>query len=68
MVDRSEMSSIGNGAIRCEPAAVICTPHPFMIGQVIVTGPEIDSAPAVVVESSGRKADGPMTMPGHEAR
>jgi hypothetical protein len=33
-----------------------------------VTGPEVDSAPAVVVESSGRKADGPMTMPGHEAR
>ena len=46
----------------------ICTPHPFMIGQVIVTGPEIASTPAVVVESSGRKADGPMAMPGHEAR
>jgi alcohol dehydrogenase (cytochrome c) len=40
-----------------------CTPHPFMIGQVIVTGPEIASAPPVVVESSGVKADGPMTMP-----
>jgi quinohemoprotein ethanol dehydrogenase len=46
----------------------ICAPHPFMIGQVIVTGSEVDSAPAVVVESSGRKADRPMTMPGHEAR
>ena len=45
----------------------ICTPHPFMIGQIIVTGPEIASAPAVVVESSGRKADAPMAMPGHEA-
>jgi hypothetical protein len=46
----------------------ICTPHPFMIGQIIVTGPEVASAPAVVVESSGRRADGPMAMPGHEAR
>jgi alcohol dehydrogenase (cytochrome c) len=46
----------------------ICTPHPFMIGQIIVTGPENASTPAVVVESSGRKADGPMAMPGHEAR
>src|SRR5882757_2247093 len=27
----------------------ICTPHPFMIGQVIVTGPEVASAPTVVV-------------------
>jgi quinohemoprotein ethanol dehydrogenase len=43
-----------------------CTPHPFMIGQVIVTGPEIAAAPAVVVEASGRKAEGPMAMPGHE--
>ena len=43
----------------------ICTPHPFMIGQVVVTGPEIAAAPAIVVESSGRKADGPMTMPTH---
>lgn len=45
-----------------------CTPHPFMIGQIIVTGPEIASAPAVVVEASGRKAEGPMAMPGHEMR
>ena len=46
----------------------LCTPHPFMIGQIIVTGPEITSAPATVVESSGRKADAaPMSMPGHEA-
>jgi plastocyanin len=45
----------------------LCTPHPFMIGQIIVTGPEITSVPAVAVESSGRKADGPMAMPGGEA-
>jgi plastocyanin len=45
----------------------ICTPHPFMIGQVIVTGPEVVSAPAIVVESSGRAAVGPMTMPSHDA-
>jgi alcohol dehydrogenase (cytochrome c) len=42
-----------------------CTPHPFMIGQIIVTGPEVLGAPAVVVEGSGRKADGPMAMPDH---
>jgi alcohol dehydrogenase (cytochrome c) len=34
----------------------ICTPHPFMIGQVIVTGSEV-SAPAVVVEPNTRRAD-----------
>ena len=38
------------------------------VWQIIVTGPENASTPAVVVESSGRKADGPMAMPGHEAR
>jgi len=43
-----------------------CTPHPFMIGQIIVTGPEIASAPAVVVQASGRKAEAPMAMPGHD--
>jgi hypothetical protein len=44
-----------------------CTPHPFMIGQIIVTGPEITSAPAaVVVQASGREAEGPMAMPGHD--
>jgi plastocyanin len=42
-----------------------CTPHPFMIGEVIVTGQEIDGAPPVVVEGSGVKADGPMNMPEH---
>ena len=45
-----------------------CTPHPFMIGQIIVTGPEIASAPPVVVQGSARKAEGPMAMPGHEMK
>jgi quinohemoprotein ethanol dehydrogenase len=44
-----------------------CTPHPFMIGQIIVTGPKIASAPAVVVAASGRKAGGPIAIPGQEA-
>jgi hypothetical protein len=39
-----------------------------MIGQIIVTGPEVAFAPAVVVESRGRKTDGSMAMPGHDAR
>jgi plastocyanin len=29
-----------------------CTPHPSMIGQIIVTGPALASAPATVVDSS----------------
>jgi plastocyanin len=33
-----------------------CTPHPSMIGQVIVTGPALDSAPATVVEPPVAKA------------
>jgi plastocyanin len=45
----------------------ICTPHPFMIGQIIVTGPEVASAPAVVVESTGRKATESTAMPDHKA-
>jgi quinohemoprotein ethanol dehydrogenase len=44
-----------------------CTPHPFMVGRIVVTGPEVTGVPAVVVEGSGRKADGPMAMPGHDA-
>ena len=48
-----------------------CTPHPFMIGEVIVTGPEVAGAPPVVIEGSGVKAGGPMSMPmdtpGHAA-
>ena len=30
----------------------ICTPHPYMIGQVIVTGADVSSGPAMVVEST----------------
>jgi plastocyanin len=45
----------------------LCTPHPFMIGQIVVTGPDVAAADAVEVESSGRKADGPMPMPDHGA-
>jgi Copper binding proteins, plastocyanin/azurin family len=29
-----------------------CTPHPSMIGQIIVTGPDLASAPATVVETA----------------
>jgi quinohemoprotein ethanol dehydrogenase len=29
----------------------ICTPHPYMIGQIIVTGDAVTSAPATVVDS-----------------
>ena len=35
-----------------------CTPHPSMIGQVIVTGPAVADAPATVVESAGKPAAG----------
>ena len=37
--------------------AFTCTPHPSMIGQVIVTGPEIASAAATVVEGPVRSRD-----------
>jgi quinohemoprotein ethanol dehydrogenase len=40
----------------------LCTPHTFMIGQVIVTGPEISSAPAIVVEPTSRRTE---AMPDH---
>jgi hypothetical protein len=43
------------------------TPHPFMVGQIVVTGPEIAPAPAVVVKGTNRKAGGPMAMPGYDA-
>jgi plastocyanin len=32
-----------------------CTPHPSMIGQIIVTGDPVDSGPAVVVDGTGTK-------------
>jgi alcohol dehydrogenase (cytochrome c) len=45
-----------------------CTPHAYMIGEVIVTGPEIASAPAVVVERAGRQdSQAPALAPGHQA-
>ena len=44
----------------------ICTPHPFMIGQIVVTGPDVPAATTVVVDGSGRKDTGPMPMPGHD--
>ncbi len=47
--------------------AYSCAPHPFMIGQVIVTGPEVASAAgAIVVQANMEKVDaGSMKMPGH---
>ena len=44
-----------------------CTPHPSMMGQIVVVGPEIAGAPPIVVEGSGVKADGSMNMLGHGA-
>jgi hypothetical protein len=38
-----------------------------MLGQIVVVGPEIAGVPAVVVEGSGVKSDGPMNMPEHSA-
>jgi alcohol dehydrogenase (cytochrome c) len=35
-----------------------CTPHPSMIGQIIVTGKTVDNAPATVVEGGGAKTGG----------
>jgi alcohol dehydrogenase (cytochrome c) len=41
-----------------------CTPHPSMIGQIIVTGPALASVPATVVEGPAAKSTGaPTTMP-----
>jgi len=34
----------------------ICTPHPYMIGQIVVTGPELSTGPAVMVEPLAAKA------------
>jgi quinohemoprotein ethanol dehydrogenase len=36
----------------------LCTPHPYMIGQIIVTGESIASAPATVVDSPAPKPAG----------
>jgi alcohol dehydrogenase (cytochrome c) len=44
-----------------------CTPHPFMIGQVIVTGETVASVPAIVVDSLASKAFGAPTSAEHGA-
>jgi plastocyanin len=44
-----------------------CTPHPFMIGQIIVTGEAVASAPAVVVDSHAPKTAGAPTSAEHGA-
>jgi plastocyanin len=36
----------------------ICTPHPSMIGQIIVTGQAVANAPAAVVEGTSAPATG----------
>jgi plastocyanin len=42
----------------------ICSPHPSMIGQIIVTG-QVASGPAVLVESPATGRDKPPPAPGH---
>jgi quinohemoprotein ethanol dehydrogenase len=37
----------------------ICTPHPSMIGQIIVTGPAVASGPATLVETTAPKPSEP---------
>jgi hypothetical protein len=44
-----------------------CTPHPFMIGQIIVTGEAVASAPAVVVDAHAPKTAGAPTSAEHGA-
>jgi Copper binding proteins, plastocyanin/azurin family len=45
----------------------ICTPHPSMIGQIIVTGQAVDSAPATVVESASSTQARPAPAAAHGA-
>ena len=45
-----------------------CTPHPFMIGEVVVTGAEVKGAAAVVVDSPAADKPGVAAAPGHGAR
>ena len=42
-----------------------CTPHPFMIGEVVVTGAEVKGAAAVVVDSPAADKPGVAAAPGH---
>jgi Copper binding proteins, plastocyanin/azurin family len=44
-----------------------CTPHPSMIGQIIVTGETVSSAPATVVDSPVPKAIGAPAPADHDA-
>jgi plastocyanin len=44
-----------------------CTPHPFMIGQIIVAGAGVGSAPAIVVESPAPKPTDTPGPAGHGA-
>jgi alcohol dehydrogenase (cytochrome c) len=44
-----------------------CTPHPFMIGQIIVAGEGVGSAPAIVVESPAPKPTDAPGPAGHGA-
>src|SRR5262249_8655778 len=44
-----------------------CTPHPFMIGQISVTGETVPSGPATVVDSPVPKAIGAPARADHDA-
>ena len=44
-----------------------CTPHPFMIGQIVVTGEAVASAPAIVVDSPAPKKAGAPNSAEHSA-
>lgn len=48
-----------------------CTPHPTMIGQIVVTGPAVAAAPPVVVQSAAAAAKSPTSFnpaPMHHGR
>jgi plastocyanin len=46
----------------------LCTPHPYMIGQIIVTGQAVAAAPATVVDSPVPSPAGAPAAPDHGAR
>lgn len=45
----------------------ICTPHPYMIGQIIVTGETVAAAPATVVDSPAPRSGGAAAPVDHRA-
>jgi len=45
----------------------ICTPHPYMIGQIIVTGEAVAAVPATVVDSPAPRPTGAPAPNGHGA-